>query len=346
MAHERNTYTEARALVELLVPFVQKLHHKCEQNPKVAADIGDELNEVTNAMMNLGTMLDRVNTFGREAPMFGRDLEALRATAADVANKVKSELDAVTDSRFRGLTFAIALAFETRLKIGASSVPDVLDNLSGLVQLITSDYSKRTAPAPFVYPLHVTDSKQGFVIVDAAGTEHDSGTRLLPGSVADKIASMRKSYGDGACYRVERTGEGIRQAFNVTPTRVEIPQGRVEIPPGGSEALRRADAEKIKVRVTPYVETEHHEDELRITTGLRMKPLTEEDEAKLGQYDEFDNRYPTPEIADAVRRRATAFRRRLHSCIADNTPGNPVEDRRLDRLVDELAVLIAEVAHR
>jgi hypothetical protein len=121
---------------------------------------------------------------------------------------------------------------------------------------------------------------------------------------------------------------------------------RVELPAGGSEALRRANAEKIKVGVTPYVETEHHEDELRITTGLRMKPLTEEDEAKLGQYDEFDNRYPSPEVADAVRKRATAFRRRLHACIGDNAPGNPVEDRRLDRLVDELAVLIAEVAYR
>ena len=48
----------ARQLVGWLMPLVDKLHRKCEGNPKVAADIGGDLNEVVNAMMNLGKALD------------------------------------------------------------------------------------------------------------------------------------------------------------------------------------------------------------------------------------------------------------------------------------------------
>ena len=52
------------------------------------------------------------------------------------------------------------------------------------------------------------------------------------------------------------------------------------------------------------------------------------------------------DIEELIRLRANQFRKRLHNAVADNSPGDRIEDRRLDVLIEELGIVLAEVALR
>ncbi len=109
------------------------------------------------------------------------------------------------------------------------------------------------------------------------------------------------------------------------------------------KALDEAGVPKPNIGVELVTKTTRDDEHLTFETGVRMRPLTPDEEAKLGQYDEFDKRFADPDVAGAVRKKANAIRQRLHNAVADNTPGDRIEDRRLDVLIDELAIVIAEL---
>lgn len=213
--------------------------------------------------------------------------EESRKLAMRYGNELKSKLDSMTPPTKRGLTFTLGLLVEEGVKNGNMTGASAAELVSELEAVFDRAFPRDGKP--FAYPLHVTDTKQGFEIVDADGIEHDSGTRLLPGSVADEIATMRKVYGDGTRYRVTRKGEGIEQRFKVEPTRVPIPHY-------GSEVVQELEERALRKR----------------------EPVLD----------------------------AAEIRSRLARACFDNTPGNQVEDRRVDALIDALAILLAEIVTR
>lgn len=98
-----------------------------------------------------------------------------------------------------------------------------------------------------------------------------------------------------------------------------LDEGRVQIPAGGSAIDREIDASR----------------------RAEGKP----DLSRVRQHDEFDHRFP-PEDAASVRVCSRGVERRLRRAMADNSPGQRIEDERLDPLVHELSVILGEIVHR
>lgn len=296
------------------------------------------------------------------------------------------------------LSAARAVVDEQRVRAAKapSSLPDTRSER--LIRELGDRFDVIERPLPSRFVLHDLE----------AGMLDGEGDRCsMPSSVARIVESYRKNYGFGARYQVTRSGTGMETKYQVdpiedgmTPVKREartlvgylVPlvevlhrkcegNSKVAIEIGDAlnettnammnlgKALDEAGVPKPNVGVELEHRTTRDGENLIFKTGLRMRPLTDGDEAKLAGVnidamidqsrlaegkppiamtstpipDAFDKRFADADVAGAVRKRAHAIGNRLRSAVADNSPGDHNEDRRVDILIDELAFLFAEI---
>lgn len=216
----------------------------------------------------------------------------------------------------------VVQAARTLCKDRAGSVDPLVAKLTQTLDALDREIASSKSP---------TASMLGTALQRQPLTDVQTHARELVGYLVPLVEVLRRK-----CEGNPKVATEIGDALNDT-TNAMMNLGK---------ALDEAGVPKPVVGVELQTRTTRDDDGFTFEAGLRMRKLDAEDEAKLGGYDKFDKSYPTPEVAAHVRSRSTAIRRRLHSAVADNSPGDRIEDRRIDPLIDELAVLLAEVSWR